>query len=520
MKKTPLILLLTLGLATMASAQDTDVDHTDHDSDQQHNALVSIGHDSNLASGEHAEAVVSVFGSSTSAGEVEQAVVSVLGDTHVTGSVGEAAVAVLGNTYVDGQVKGAVVAVLGNVELGPHADVGGDVVAVGGSLLRDPAAIVHGGVQNVALFGVGGGLKWLHSWVQHCLLYGRPLALAPGLEWAWVLALSFLSLYLFIALLFPRGVEQCVHTMEEQPGRCVVAGILTLLLKPILLVLILVTVIGVVLLPFLWLALFIAGLFGNAVVLAWIGRRVLPAQAGEPARTVLTVLAGGVVVLLLYLVPIIGFIVYKGVSILGLGIVVYTLLQSSRSSRAARAANLGATAAGATLAADPGSSSAPAPESPAESAATPEPASTPSPAPAPAATPAPPPPLPSTAERAGFWIRIAALVIDLVMVSIVCGMLDVSFHGMLLVLAGYGAVMWKLKGTTVGGAICHLRLVRLDGRAIDWPTAVVRALACFLSAAVAGLGFLWVVFDPERQSWHDKIAGTVVVCVPKGAPLV
>ena len=91
---------------------------------------------------------------------------------------------------------------------------------------------------------------------------------------------------------------------------------------------------------------------------------------------------------------------------------------------------------------------------------------------------------------------------------------------MLLILASYGAVMWKLKGTTIGGIVCGLRVVRLDGRAIDWPTAIVRALGSFLSAAIAGLGFIWVVFDPDRQSWHDKIAGTVVVHAPRGTPLV
>jgi len=82
---------------------------------------------------------------------------------------------------------------------------------------------------------------------------------------------------------------------------------------------------------------------------------------------------------------------------------------------------------------------------------------------------------------------------------------------LLLLLATYGAVMWKVRGTTVGGIVFGLRVVRLDGRPIDWPTACVRALGCFLSMIVAGLGFIWVVFDPERQSWHDKMAGTVVV---------
>src|SRR5258706_14649779 len=77
--------------------------------------------------------------------------------------------------------------------------------------------------------------------------------------------------------------------------------------------------------------------------------------------------------------------------------------------------------------------------------------------------------------------------------------------------------MWKMRGTTVGGIVCNLRVVRLDGRPMDWPTAIVRALGCFLSAAVAGLGFIWGVFDPERPSWHHKIAGTLAGRGPPGA---
>jgi uncharacterized RDD family membrane protein YckC len=48
----------------------------------------------------------------------------------------------------------------------------------------------------------------------------------------------------------------------------------------------------------------------------------------------------------------------------------------------------------------------------------------------------------------------------------------------------------------------------------------VRALSCFLSLAVVGFGFVWVAFDDEKQAWHDKIAGTTVVIVPKGVALI
>jgi len=48
----------------------------------------------------------------------------------------------------------------------------------------------------------------------------------------------------------------------------------------------------------------------------------------------------------------------------------------------------------------------------------------------------------------------------------------------------------------------------------------VRALGGFLSLFVAGIGFIWVAFDDEKQSWHDKIAGTTIVKVPKGTALL
>jgi uncharacterized RDD family membrane protein YckC len=128
---------------------------------------------------------------------------------------------------------------------------------------------------------------------------------------------------------------------------------------------------------------------------------------------------------------------------------------------------------------------------------------------------------PALEERAGFWIRLVALLLDFVLVGVISAVVGLHMHNVLLLsLATYGAVMWKVRGTTVGGIVFGLRVVRLDGRPIDWPTACVRALGCFLSMLVAGLGFIWVVFDPERQSWHDKMAGTVVVRTAKAQALV
>src|ERR1700729_4095791 len=215
----------------------------------QHRAdgdVVSVGHSSHLESGQKADSVVSVFGSSTSDGEAQD-VVSVIGNTRVTGPVGDTAVAVMGNNYVDAKVNGDVVAVLGNVELGPHAEVGGDVVAVLGRVDRDPAAVVHGSVQRIINMDIGGarGFGGLNTWITHCLLLGRPLAFAAGLGWAWTIALGFLAFYCCLALMFRAGIDQCVHTLESEPGHTALAALLGILLTPVLLILLCVTVIGI-----------------------------------------------------------------------------------------------------------------------------------------------------------------------------------------------------------------------------------------------------------------------------------
>ncbi len=39
----------------------------------------------------------------------------------------------------------------------------------------------------------------------------------------------------------------------------------------------------------------------------------------------------------------------------------------------------------------------------------------------------------------------------------------------------------------------------------------IRNLVRVLSWFVFGLGYLWMLWDREKQTWHDKAAGTVVV---------
>jgi hypothetical protein len=396
-------------------------------------------------------------------------------------------------------------------------------------------------------------------------LYGRPLALVPGVGWAWGIALALLALYAFLAFAFRGAVDRCVHTLETQPGHSILAALVLMLAVPVLTVLLIITVLGIAVLPFLAVAMLCAATFGKVAVLATIGRRCTPMLAHDPVRhTVVGVVVGGLIAMAIYIIPVVGLLVYKLLGLLGLGVVAYTLLLGVRARRQARMVGGGGGGgsgpeggAGPPGFAGPGGGAGPAgasvPGGAEPSAATSGPAeelhATGATQGADAAAAAGGgfasstgrssgnPPLGgtmnytsgaaraapidvTTARRAGFGVRMGALVIDIVLVTIALHMLNDPDNAELFVLAAYAAVMWKLRGATIGGIICGLQVVRLDGRPIDWPTAIVRALGCFLSLAVVFLGFIWIAIDRDKQSWHDKIAGTVVVRAPKGVSLL
>ncbi len=469
--------------------------------------------------------------------KVAGSAVGVLSDVIIDGEVADDAVSVLGDMIVNGVVNGNVVSVLSDVRLGPHAHVLGDVVSVGGDVIRAPGAVIEGRlIQKTAGSGVHIGLP-ATSWWRNGLKLGRPLAVAPGLSWLWVMTACLLGFYALLALMFPVGIVRTGNILATRPLAVVISALLTTLALPVLFILLCVTLIGIpVALLVLPVAVIVAVLFGKAAIYGWIGRRIVDGRA----PLVAAVLLGGLLFTLLYLVPVVGLALWLLLGGLGLGCAMTALFSGPKTAptpaaiynapaaapiyHAPPAAPIYNAPAAAAAAAAPGVAAAGSPANPAgPHGVIPSSAGMASAATATAVAPdislRVPPPVPGVGDVAGFWIRTAALLIDFILGGMVLAMLQKP-HLLPLALAIYGAVMWKLKDSTVGGIICGLRVVRLDGRPLDWPTTTVRALGCFLSIAILGLGFIWVAFDDQKQSWHDKIAGTTVVRAPRGVSLV
>ena len=470
---------------------------------------------------------------------VDGNVVAVMGDVVIDGETRHDAVAVMGDNTVNGTVHGRVVAVMGDVVLGPKARVDGDVVSVGGEVQRDPGATVGGNIVEKSMdngnFKVGSPLTMLHA---HGFPFRSPLWSALKFAWFWIFSVACLAFYALLALVFPGNIRRCGAALVQRPGMTILAFILTILALPLLFLLLLITIIGIpVALLVLPAGILLLVLFGKAAIYALVGR----ALSRDRLHLALATLLGGLIFALIYLVPLVGLLLSLLTAALGLGCTVTVLFTPAKKPLPPAAVASPAAAAPPPppplLPATPGGiAGIVAADTPggAPGHGSPSPLAVLGSLPIHTTTPPAPPPELATAAalpRAGFWVRIGALTIDLLLCILVMvlvanllplGRLGIHFNPfhLLLIAAAYGAVLWKLRSTTIGGIVCNLKVLRLDDRPLDWTTSIVRALACILSVAAIGLGFLWIAFDGDRQSWHDKIAGTVVVRLPKGTPLV
>jgi len=70
---------------------------------------------------------------------------------------------------------------------------------------------------------------------------------------------------------------------------------------------------------------------------------------------------------------------------------------------------------------------------------------------------------------------------------------------------------WTRGGQTLAMKTWRIRLVREDGGPVTAPRALHRYLLAILGTAALGIGFLWALFDRDRQFLHDRLAGTALV---------
>ena len=122
--------------------------------------------------------------------------------------------------------------------------------------------------------------------------------------------------------------------------------------------------------------------------------------------------------------------------------------------------------------------------------------------------------------RAGFWRRFAASFLDGIIIGIANGILFAALKGpgyalgLILSISYFTYFEGGAYGQTPGKRALGIRVIDFQtGGSIGYARGAVRWIGRYLSAIVILLGYFWMLWDREKQTWHDKLAGDVVVPV-------
>ncbi len=463
--------------------------------------IVRVGQDFSLGENETVHEIQSGLADITIAGTVEDDVVVIVGSLRLTNTA---------------RIGGSILVVGGTLSIDSGAAVARDMIVIGGNLSA-PVEFAAGGQQVViGNVRIAHTLQGLVPWVTRGLLFGRPIV--PDLWWMWPTVAIFLFIYLMVNALFTNHVRVVAETVTARPLSSFLLGLLVLVLMVPAIAILAATVVGIAVVPFVVCALIIAGLIGKAGVMRATGRSVVSEEedAGR-LRAFGSVLIGFAVLTIAYMIPVLGFITWAITGAIGFGGAATAFRGALRREHPARVR--------APLPSEPAATVEPQPSIISEPAyAAPVSGFAPNAAAAADATGSVPPPPPVSVPgdlavypRAAFLDRVAAFAIDAILVGIAVNLLDLERHdgAFPLLLLAYHIAFWAWRGTTLGGIIVGLRVVRVQGADLRFADALVRGLTAVFSIAALGIGCFWMINDPEKQMWHDKIAGTLVVKVPR-----
>jgi len=461
------------------------------------------------------------------AGDSVSDVRSILADVRIDGHVDHDVVVVVGTAKISSTavIDGSLIVVGGSATVASGAVVRRDFVVVGGTADTAPDFAPRGDHVIVGTPAIGHGLRAIAPWLTRGLLVGR--LIVPDLRWVWGIVGIGLLIGVLMNHIFHRQVSATAAALTQRPITAFFMGLLVLLLAGPILALVAASVIGLAIVPFAIAAMFVAALIGKIGVARVIGRGIIAETEDSRAQSLRSYVLGAVLITIAYMIPVLGIVTWGLVGVFGLGCATMSFAATLRRERPAKPPKPAKNARPAPPVDEP-PSPPPVPEAPPSIPGSMPAFGAPGASASVASAPdvASPFSMPATSAnavdlalypRATFLDRTAALALDVVLIAIVNAVMRYPWSdgGFLVVVLAYqiGFLAWR--GTTLGGVICGLRVVRTTGAELRFVDAVVRELSSVFSMAALGLGCLVMVNDPERQTWHDKIAGTVVVKMPR-----
>ena len=433
------------------------------------------------------------------AGERAADVVVIGASARISGTATGDVVVLGGTLQLDGSavVHGDAVVVGGSVKVEDGVTIGGDLVVIGA--FEAPSGFKPGGELVVMSADGAGSLAAPLEWSVRGPLRGR--LLVPDLLWTWI-ALAIAALLAFaVAAIFDKSVRECAMVVAERPLTAFLVGALVTVLAVPVTLLLAISLIGIPLLPLLWVTFSIAWLIGTVGILRWTGAAVLAERTPNDRVLALRSVAIGVAILAaLSLVPVVALLAAIMLSPLATGCSAMVLHRRLRRERGWPQDGGDGSGVGSPPASDP--------DEPHDAAAADLSA---------VQSPDQPSQLVDGATGVAgpavvrFRQRLAAAALDFIPIACLGAVADAGVRLTLLAFLLYCVAMWALRSATVGAMVCRIRVVRSDGSPLTPADAAVRGLAGIFSIIFLGIGWLWAAWDKRGQAWHDRAAGTFVV---------
>ena len=277
-----------------------------------------FGQDIVVRKDETVHELVLIGGSADIQGEVERDVVAIGASVKLSGRIGGQLVIIAGEGNLAGEVGQDTVIVLGRADIEKTADLGHDAVLIGGPFNVSPEASIGGENVTIPFGNFFPKIEWLKKYFVSGPLLGRWLTF--DLVWPWAVAGTFLAIYLATLLVFPAAARAVYLSLEERPVSSIFTGLLTLVLFAPLVFLLVVSVAGILVIPFLKIALILALLFGKVGVICFLGRGVgKTTGAASLQAPLLAFFAGAIILTLCYAIPLFGIFAWGLASVFGLG---------------------------------------------------------------------------------------------------------------------------------------------------------------------------------------------------------
>jgi hypothetical protein len=225
-------------------------------------------------------------------------------------------ISVMGNIEVYGTVYGDVITVMGNIEVGPNGRILGDAVAVLGNLNSDRNSSISG--STVSIFGSGDfrNIRFPDLNIRNITRHAFRFNLATRT----MRLITTILLATLIVAIFPVPVQRIKRSIEADPGRVVLTGLLAWIVIVPLAVILTLTIIGIPLAALLGAAVWAAGRMGEAALVLLIGRALLKETESLPAVAAFGALLLGVA----HMIPMVGSLVGLAVSLAAIGAVTLT----------------------------------------------------------------------------------------------------------------------------------------------------------------------------------------------------